>query len=78
MVIRPSKNDVWFKVKQPRVGDVDYADRYFGVNGEFSERSDNAFKKHLQRYSELNDMPMYKRMNGKRVKNLILQERTWY
>jgi hypothetical protein len=77
MVIRPSKNDVWFRVKQPRVGDVDYADRYFGVSGEFSERSDNAFKKHLDRYKKLNAMPMYKRMNGERVRNLLMQEGAW-
>lgn len=78
MVIKPYGNDKWFRLKQPHIGDVDTADKYFGVKGEFSLYSDLAFEKHINRYKELNAMPMYKRMNGKRVKNLLIQEKTWY
>ncbi len=78
MVIKPYGNDLWFRIKQPRIGDVDIADRYFGVKGEFSPHSDRAFDKHIKRYKEMNDMPMFKKMNGKRIKALISNEGTWY
>ena len=78
MIIKSYGNDIWFRIKQPHIGDVDRADRYFGVSGEFSPYSDRAFEKHLKKYDEMNQMPMYKTMNGKRVKELVKQERCWY
>ena len=78
MIIKPYKNDLWFYCKQPKVGDVDRADIYFGKEGEFSEYSDEAFEKHLSRLDKLAHNPYYYKFNGSRLKEIAKNERLWY
>ena len=80
MIIKPyaGKLDLWFRIKQPRIGDVDKADIYFGLKGEFSPSNDIAFEKHIKRLGKLAREPFYKNMNGGRVKAIARAEPLWY
>ena len=81
MLIKPYKRenqDLWFHIRQPRIGDVDIADKYFGIKGEFSPYSDIAFQKHINRLTKFGNNPFYFKFNGKRIKKILQQEGLWY
>jgi hypothetical protein len=80
MLIKPYRSkgqDIWFHIKQPRIGDVDMADRWFGVKGEFSPSSDIAFKKHIDKLNGLAHSPFFNRYNGQKIKKILEFERLW-
>ena len=52
----------------------DYQELNFCRKGEFSPESDIAFDKHIDRLKKLNDHPMFKKMNGKRIKEICKTE----
>lgn len=52
----------------------DYQALYFRSKGEFSLEADMSFDKHIDRLKKLNESPMFKKMNGKRVKEICRTE----
>ena len=78
MLIKPFGNDLWFKLTQPRKGDCDRVDKYFGVFGEFSPNSDIAFDKHCNRLNRFTYSPFYLKFNGNKIKEIRKQEPLWY
>lgn len=82
MIVKPygkkSGLDLWFRIKQPRIGDVDMADRWFGVMGEFNPYADAGFERHIKRLNGLAHNPFFYKYNGQRIKMILQQERLWY
>jgi len=72
------RQEKWFFLRQPRLGDVDIAAQFFGVKGEFSPERDMAFEKHIKRINYFNSLPFFQKMNGRRIKELVKKEKPWY
>lgn len=53
---------------------VDEQALYFRKSGEFSLAEDMAFEQHLRRLENLNNHPIYKNMNGRRIKEIYKSE----
>jgi len=65
----------WLYYKMPVVRmPVDKQALYFRKYGEFSLSEDEAFEEHLKKLAMLSSMPMFKRMNGRRLKELYKTE----
>jgi len=77
MLIKPFKNDLWFRIPKPHNPDRDFL--LFSHNqAEFSERTEEAFDKHINRIRHLVSLPYYQKLNGKRIKFIRNNEGLWY
>ena len=65
----------WLYFRTPRLGvDPDKQAMDFGKAGEFSPGADINFENHIERLARLNNSPLFKKMNGKRLRNLCNTE----
>ena len=69
----------WLNWKTPKIAiDIDTQAINFKRSGEFSLWNDEAFEKHLKRLEQLNSLPVFKNMNGRRIKELYRTEGLMY
>ncbi len=65
----------WLHWKCPKVDrQIDEQALYFRKSGEFSLAEDMAFEAHLKRLEALNSNPIYRNMNGRRIKEIYKSE----
>lgn len=69
--------DIWFRFPRPHNPDRDLLNFIYN-KGDFDLRKVEAFDRHCNRLNHLSHLPIFMRMNGRKIKEIKKTEPLWY